>query len=570
MFEQKDFFKLLSYTLSMDVKQSKFLNLILIISAIFVTLVATPNINKDSLVIPKNIILFCIALFFLPIAIKLLKTNRVEQYSKILTILLSLLLVFALFICLNSQAPIEQLLFGRTGRGLGFFSFFSILILTLASSILIKKENIRLILIGISSAGLLSSIYASLQYFGLDFFDWDTKTNGIIGTLGNPNFQSSFVAMTFISSIISVWYFKYRIMFALVIASIQIFTLFIANSTQGYIGTAASIIALSLLFLWFKNKKFFGLLLTLSTVLGVFAIIGMLGKGPLSDYLYKISVQSRGDFWRSAFTTGNAHPFFGVGFDSFGDYSLKYRDLTAASHTFAEYTDSAHNYYLDYLATGGYLFLCLQIVLNLLVLYSFYVVVKNRSRFDIEVIGLFTCWLVFQLQAFISPMSIPFMMWNAIISGGIIGVASQLKLNRIDKPTVVFRSSKGKSSYWLSIISLVLGLIIMYPYFNSDRQQLIAMRTGNGDLLMQAVTMYPESVLKYSQASRDLLSSGLPEQSLFLARKAVEFNPNAPALWSLILINPIAPQQERANAKNLILELDPLNKDVKDFVISGN
>jgi hypothetical protein len=32
----------------------------------------------------------------------------------------------------------------------------------------------------------------------------------------------------------------------------------------------------------------------------------------------------------------------------------------------------------------------------------------------------------------------------------------------------------------------------------------------------------------------------------------------------------VAPQQERANAKKQILELDPLNKEVKEFVISGN
>jgi hypothetical protein len=304
--------------------------------------------------------------------------------------------------------------------------------------------------------------------------------------------------------------------------------------------------------------------------LGIVAVFGMLGRGPLSAYLYKISVQSRGDFWRSALTTGNNHPLFGVGFDSFGDYSLKYRDLTAASHVFAEYTDSAHNYYLDYLATGGYFFLSLQVVLSLLVLYSFYSVTKNRGSFDIEVIGLFTCWLVFQLQALISPMSIPFMMWNAIISGSIIGIAGQLKSNKTDKPSVSVRTSKAKSSYLLSVLSVIMGLIIMYPLFNSDRQQLTAMRTGNGDLLMQAVTMYPESVLKYSQASRDLLTSGLPEQSLYLARKSVEFNPNSPALWSLILINPVAPQQERANAKKQILELDPLNKEVEEFVISGN
>ena len=569
MFGQKDFRKSLPYTFFMDVKQNKFLNKILIIGAILVTLVASPNINKDSLVIPKNIILFCMALFFLPIIIKLLKGNLTDYYSKALTSLFSLLLVFAFFICLNSQAPIEQLLFGRTGRGLGFFSFFSILILTVASSIFIKKDSIKLILIGISLAGLMSSSYASLQYFGLDFFDWDTRTNGIIGTLGNPNFQSSFVAMTFVSSIIAVWHFKYRIVFALVVVSAQIFTLFITNSTQGYIGLSASILTLSLFYLWFKSKKLFSLSLILSSILGIVAVFGMLGRGPLSAYLYKISVQSRGDFWRSAFTTGNNHPLFGVGFDSFGDYSLKYRDLTAASHVFAEYTDSAHNYYLDYLATGGYLFLSLQVVLSLLVLYSFYSVAKNRGSFDIEVIGLFTCWLVFQLQSLISPMSIPFMMWNAIISGSIIGIAGQLKSNKTDKPSVSVRTSKAKSSYWLSVFSLIIGLIIMYPLFNSDRQQLSAMRTGNGDLLIQAVTMYPESVLKYSQASRDLLTSGLPEQSLYLARKSVEFNPNSPALWSLILINPMAPQQERANAKKQILELDPLNKEVEAFVISA-
>ena len=241
MFEQKEFHKFLPYTLFMDVKQSKFLNKILIIGTVFVTLVATPNINKDSLVIPKNIILFCIALFFLPIIIKSFKGNLTDYYTKGLTILLSLLAVFTFFICLNSQAPMEQLLFGRTGRGLGFFSFFSILILTVASSIFIKKDSIKLILIGISSAGLLSSSYASLQYFGLDFFDWDTRTNGIIGTLGNPNFQSSFVAMTFVSSIIAIWHFKYRIVFVLVVISAQIFTLFITNSTQGYIGLYASI-----------------------------------------------------------------------------------------------------------------------------------------------------------------------------------------------------------------------------------------------------------------------------------------------------------------------------------------
>jgi hypothetical protein len=38
-------------------------------------------------------------------------------------------------------------------------------------------------------------------------------------------------------------------------------------------------------------------------------------------------------------------------------------------------------------------------------------------------------------------------------------------------------------------------------------------------------------------------------------------------LWALIVINPAAPIAERVNAKAEILKLDPLNKEVIDYVI---
>jgi hypothetical protein len=45
----------------------------------------------------------------------------------------------------------------------------------------------------------------------------------------------------------------------------------------------------------------------------------------------------------------------------------------------------------------------------------------------------------------------------------------------------------------------------------------------------------------------------------------VRFNPNSPALWSLILINPSAPIEQRKNAQTEILKLDPLNKEVINY-----
>ena len=94
---------------------------------------------------------------------------------------------------------------------------------------------------------------------------------------------------------------------------------------------------------------------------------------------------------------------------------------------------------------------------------------------------------------------------------------------------------------------------------------MLALRTKNGDLVIQSAQKFPESVLRYTVIIRELLNSGLSQQALDVARSAVKFNPNSPNLWALILINPSAPIDERQKAKGEILKLDPLNKEVVDY-----
>ena len=540
---------------------------ILIYGTVLLTLALTPNLNKDSLIIPKLMILFTMALFFLPTIVKCFREINWHLKAAFGIWLILTLLIFSLVILFMSASPYEQLIYGRTGRGLGFITFFSSYTLIIASFFYISFEKLNKLQFGITLSGLATSMYGIMQYFDLDLFDWDSKTNGIIGTLGNPNFQSSFAAMTLMPAIFYQWKSSYRLLIRLTCLVILLFSVFIANSTQGYIGIIVAIMVFALIYFWFKSKViatvfgFFGL------ASGVIALFGMLGHGPLSYYLYKISVQSRGDFWRSAIETGSNHPVFGVGFDSFGDYSLKYRDQIAANHVFAEYTDSAHNYYLDYLATGGFIFFMLNILFTIFVFYSFYKIQRNISEFNSVLTAIFCFWLICQIQSIVSPMSITFLAWNALVSGAIMGIANKMFFS--SEKNQELSKGQGLASYAkiLSFIFAFLAILITLPLFNSDREQLKAIRTGNGDLLIKAVTAYPESVLKYSQASRDLLASGLPDQALNLARKSVEFNPNSPALWALILINPNAPKNERVSAKEKILELDPLNKEVSNFPI---
>jgi len=524
--------------------------------SVIITLIATPNFNKDALIIPKVILLFLLALFMLPVILSLRKLFNQTIIYKYLLVIIVLILVQIALITIASNAPIEQQMFGRTGRGLGLLTLVSFFILLIGSALVANKSLINVLFFGLMLSGSLSSLYAVFQSFGLDFFPWDSRTNGVIGTLGNPNFISSFAAMTILPAFFYTKAKFNNVVFPLILTLLFVFTIYRAQSYQGYI---AFIIALSIFFViyfWFKSKIIFILAGSIFIFSSVLTAYGFFNKGPLAGLLYKSSVQSRGEFWGAAINASNDNPFFGVGLDSFGDYSLKYR----SSAIINEYTDSAHNYLLDFSSNGGYPLATLYLMIILLTMYCFYRIQKQLSTFNSSIAVLFSTYLVFQAQSLISPINIPLMVWNLLISGTVIGLAANLSVN--DKMEI-HNQKIGLGS----IASILIGLIFVFPYFNSDRLQLQAMNNSDGDLAIKVAKMYPESVVRYSVLTRALLASGLNSQALDLAYSAVKFNPNSPALLALILINPNAPIAERVEVKEKLLILDPLNNELKNFLI---
>ena len=537
---------------------------IMVILTFLHTIAITPFWNKDGMIIPKLIIMFTLAMYLFPILVINRQLFLSSKITKFVLIVQCVLLVQNLIVLITSSAPLEQQIFGRTGRGLGLITTFSLAIILLATMLFVEYNQKNHILFGLIISGFISSFYSVLQSFGIDLLKWESRTNGVIGTLGNPNFQSAFAAIVLVPSIL--YFSKSRKQYLLALISFMFFsfTIYRTQSTQGIIAGFFSIAIALIIFSWYRNKLFFGLILMGGFVSAFFAILGMLNMGPMSGYLYKVSVQSRGDFWRSAFTTANDNPIFGVGLDSFGDYSLKYRDQIAANHSFAEYTDNAHNFFLEHAATGGYPSAILNLLIVLSVLFAFIVIQRDIKRFDVTIVSLFSAWAAFQMTTVISPGNLVTMHWNAIISGAIIGIAKSVSSNQISMPKI--SENKVKSFTLVNFIFSIIALVIMFPVFNVDRIQLTGMQKGDANLVMRATTSYPESTVRYSLIGKELLNSGLNQQSLELARAGIEFNPHSAGLWALVLVNPIAPMSERLEAKERILELDPLNVEVPNFI----
>ena len=539
----------------------------LIITGILITWAYTPWFNKDSLTIPKQTLLFMISMYFLPkIILEIHNLNRLKG-GKLVLLPIGLIFIQLIFIIFFSGAPVEQQIYGRDGRLLGAITFFSLIIILLVSIRYFNKEKVNLILQGIFISNLPISIYAVLQSYGIDFFNWESRTNMVISTLGNPNFVSAFAAFAVLPSIVYVRRYKYKYYFQTLIFIGTIFTIYRTQSIQGYLAIFFAGSIYLFLYQIFRYKKLLVFYIPFVLIGTFVSVFGMLGHGPLAKFLYKISVQSRGDFWRAAWNKAENNPVLGVGLDSFGENFLKYRDAVAANHTFAEFTDSAHNYLLDYAAFGGIFLAVLNISLLGLTVYFFIRVQLYIKKVDDNLISIFCAWCALQATLLISPMSLVSLFWSNILSGAIIGVGLRI-LNTGSRLDDLNDNKEIKMRTTLMPISALLAFLLMLPLISSDRLYLKSLNTSDGNLGIKVVNNFPRSTQKFSTVGRLLHESGEYQYALDVARKAIEFNEKNFTGYALIMINPLASVEERKKAKQILLTLDPFNKEVPSYQIS--
>ena len=529
--------------------------------SVLISLALTPWMNVDSMIIPKVIILFLLAAYIIP-KINLLGFLKYRNvYINMVFTVVFLIIMQMILVMTFSDAPVEQQVFGRTGRGLGLITYVSLMIILVAVMVFFNYKNSILIISGICISSFVSSAYSILQFFGLDLINWSTKTNGIIGTLGNPNFQSAFAAMSLPFTLVFIIKNNLKLKFVgILFFSTMIFTLYISESYQGYISVFLSLGVILSSYLWVKSKILFYIFSSSISVSTGVLTLGLFNSGPLSELIYKYSVKSRGEMWRTSIATSSDNPIFGIGLDSFGDYSNYYKSASDAVGV-NEYIDNSHNYFLEYAATGGYLLAFLHLLLVLITAFSFLKVQLNLGKFDLNISTLFGAWVAFQGQTLISPANITLLLWNFIISGFIIGIASGVQENFL--PDEIQIRTKLTSVRLGSVFLLSVVLIVMFPYFNADRLQQKADRTGDVLLAVQAAKMYPEATMRYQRIGVELLQAGFVEQSVEIGRAAVAFNPNSFYGWAFLLSSDST--EEKNKAVSELKRLDPFNKIIMEL-----
>lgn len=539
-----------------------------------ITIVVTPWFSSDPINTPKFLLLtiagtICCGL--------LIQNYRVllggNPESKILLVL-SGLFVFGLVASFQgSDLDWREQFFGTSGRNTGLISYLSLIFVLLAVIFFYSSNLFSKFLSVLVASGLVSGVYGLLQLLSLDPINWQNPYNPVIGFLGNPNFQSSFLGISTVAlfsyTISSSSGFNLRVFTGMGIL-LNLVVIYKSDSQQGALVLilGISLVILGYLYAW-RSKIYFWLFSVLFSV-GMFTgVMGILEKGPLASILYKPSVTFRGDYWRAGFKMFNDNILTGLGIDSYGSYYRQYRDLAAVTRRGPEITsNAAHNVVIDLAANGG---LLLVIPYLLLIVFTFWIFIRaiRVQSGNKSLILVFALWVCYQAQSIISINQLALAAWGWVLMGLTIAISFDI-LNKTEPSVEKKKSSKGKSpqnqtsasTVLLVFISSVVGISIGALPFNASANQKSAITSGKTDSVIAAAYSNPLDPNRMNVLAAILANYSYPDEALKLAKKTVEIFPLSYDAWRIISQLDTASLSEKAMALQAMRRLDPLNETI--------
>ena len=501
--------------------------------------------------------------------------------SKVLVILVGLFLAASLSTIVNSEAPLTQNLYGAFGRNTAFIAYLLLISVVLSVAVLRRENSFNYLIWGLFGAGFVNVFYCTWVIAFGDFVPWENPYGNILGTFGNPNFVGAFLGI-FAASIVA-YSLKQGLSFAVRAAALILFLVTVnaiidSNAIQGRVVVAAG---LGIVGFYLVRSKFEVIIAQVVYVLfvgiaGTFALLGALQVGPFTQYIYKTSVSLRGQYWQAGWNMGSDHPFTGVGFDSYGDWYRRARDVQALTMPGPNTTtNAAHNVPFDVFAFGGWpLFASYLGILALSVIAIIKVTRRNR-KYDAVFVTLTTAWTCYQLQSVISINQIGLAIWGWLFGGALIAyeVATRPKVDESQSVQGKGRRAPAKkqqgetvvTSTLIAGVGAVVGLLIAVPPYSADAKWRSALGSQDLNKIEAALVpgyLNPANSYKYANAVQLLESSKFFDISLKYAQIGVQFNPDNFDAWRVLYLISKSSSEEKALALENMRRLDPKNPNV--------
>lgn len=358
--------------------------------------------TSDNFNLPKEMILFPIAVGGLVHSILTKVRNRRNKLAISLIFILQIGMIVA---SVFSEATPARIAVGYPGRANGLVYYLSLFTLVYVSIISgIPKGYSSKVHFAVQVPLAINIVYGLLQYLGMDPIPWSNPYNPIVGTLGNPNFASSFLAIA------SIYYLLLSLnsnggirVVAFLISGLSFFLVIRTESIQGPIlfVFGVSLYLISKIALRSRKLGYIGIISSLSS--GAFLLLSFLGLGPLGNLLVQYTLQLRYQYWIIAGKSALENPFFGLGPDSYINGFRANRTIEFVKERSLDLTaDSAHNSILNFAANFGVINGIIYFALILVITRKAVKLVMNTSRIEYLPKFMSIAWISLLLQSMIS------------------------------------------------------------------------------------------------------------------------------------------------------------------------
>ena len=513
----------------------------ILFSAFLITLLIIPTVT-DPINSPKLWALLVVSGWILPTIFENIKTRFNQKEIKYFYVMLFLLSIALVISALFSDNKFRAI-FGEAQRKNGVLTYIGFMILAAAASrVDISKHHPRFIF-GMFFGTLLLSAYGSAQILGLDFVSWNNQYSPVIGTLGNPNFMGALMGVLSLLLVPALFLkiFTLRIkLTVLALLLMNLIVIYFTRASQGMLiflfGSALYLVCL----VYTKNKRagtagLFVLLLGAGV-----SLLGILQKGPLSEFLYKDSIRLRGYYWDAGIKMFLEKPFFGVGLDNYGSYFNQVRDLSyPLNYGYFVTSNNAHNLPIQLFATGGAF---VGLLYMALVIFVFSTVTKKlriaNQEQRIILFGLGISYLIFQLQSLVSIDNIGVGVWGWVIAGLIIGFTATINpdnFSGISSPKQIkTKSRESESTSLFSWVFTILAVTLVALLYQGEKKPydlegyLIGSSGVTPEILSITKTTLNTPLMEPSYKLRiadQLISRGLTEEPMQILTDLIKHEP---------------------------------------------